>query len=80
MVPARPFHPLRPAPHAQAKETFEKLEAHLKEKGMLPDEYFLYDMDLRTKVKELPDFDSAFPGKKRKIRCQGSSPGSSALP
>ena len=44
---------------ADAKETFEKLEAHLKEKGMLPDEYFLYDMDLRTKVKELPDFDFA---------------------
>ena len=44
---------------ADAKETFEKLEAHLKEKGMLPDEYFLYDMDLRTNVKELPDFDFA---------------------
>ncbi len=44
---------------ADAKETFEKLEAHLKEKGMLPDEYFLYDVDMRTKARELPDFDFA---------------------
>ena len=44
---------------ADAEETFEKLEAHLKEKGMLPDEYFLYDTDLRTKAIELPDFDFA---------------------
>lgn len=39
--------------------TFEKLETHLKEKGMLPDEYFLYDVDMRTKARELPDFSFA---------------------
>lgn len=39
--------------------TFEKLETHLKEKGMLPDEYFLYDVDMRTKARELPDFNFA---------------------
>ena len=44
---------------ADAKETFEKLEAHLKEKGMLPDEYFSYSMDMRTRSKELPDFNFA---------------------
>ena len=44
---------------ADAKETFEKLEAHLRDKGMLPDEYFEYSMDLRTRQKELPDFDFA---------------------
>ena len=44
---------------ADAKETFDKLEAHLKDKGMLPDEYFEYSMDMRTRQKELPDFDFA---------------------
>lgn len=44
---------------ADAKETFEKLEAHLKEKGMLPDEYFLYNMDFKTRCRELPDYDFA---------------------
>ena len=42
-------HRVRHIGMADAKETFEKLEAHLKEKGMLPDEYFLYDVDMRTK-------------------------------
>ena len=37
-------HRVRHIGMADAKETFEKLEAHLKEKGMLPDEYFLYDV------------------------------------
>ena len=26
---------------------------------MLPDEYFLYDVDMRTKARELPDFNFA---------------------
>lgn len=52
-------HRVRHIGMADAKETFERLEAHLKEKGMLPDEYFLYDMDMRTRLKELPDFDFA---------------------
>ena len=34
-------------------------DTHLKEKGMLPDEYFLYDVDMRTKARELPDFNFA---------------------
>lgn len=42
-------HRVRYIGMADAKETFEKLETHLKEKGMLPDEYFLYDVDMRTK-------------------------------
>ena len=49
-------HRVRHIGMADAKETFEKLEAHLKEKGMLPDEYFLYYVDMRTKTRELPDF------------------------
>ena len=52
-------HRVRHIGMADAKETFEKLEAHLKEKGMLPDEYFLYDVDMRTKTRELPDFNFA---------------------
>ena len=39
-------HRVRYIGMADAKETFEKLETHLKEKGMLPDEYFLYDVDI----------------------------------
>lgn len=52
-------HHVRHIGMADAKETFEKLETHLKEKGMLPDEYFLYSMDMRTRQRELPDFDFA---------------------
>ena len=52
-------HRVRYIGMADAKETFEKLETHLKEKGMLPDEYFLYDVDMRTKARELPDFNFA---------------------
>lgn len=52
-------HRVRHIGMADAKETFEKLETHLKEKGMLPDEYFLYDVDMRTKARELPDFNFA---------------------
>jgi len=52
-------HRVRHIGMADAKETFEKLETHLKEKGMLPDEYFLYEVDMRTKARELPDFNFA---------------------
>lgn len=52
-------HCVRHIGMADAKETFEKLEAYLRDKGMLPDEYFEYSMDLRTRQKELPDFDFA---------------------
>lgn len=52
-------HRVRHIGMADAKKTFEKLETHLKEKGMLPDEYFLYNVDMRTKARELPDFNFA---------------------
>lgn len=49
-------HRVRHIGMAEAKETFEKLKVHLRDKGMLPDEYFLYDMDMRGGCQELPDF------------------------
>lgn len=52
-------HCVRHIGMADAKETFEKLKAHLRGKGMLPDDYFEYDMDMRTRQKELPNFDFA---------------------
>lgn len=44
---------------ADAQETFWKLEAHLRDRGLLPEEYFSYSMDERTRLKELPDYDFA---------------------
>lgn len=41
---------------ADAKETFDKLQTHLEQKGLLPDEYFLFNDELTG---ELPEFDQA---------------------
>ena len=41
---------------ANAKETFDRLQTHLKLKGLLPDEYFLFSDELTG---ELPEFDQA---------------------
>ncbi len=40
------------------KEVYEQLKAHLKKKGMLPEEYFLLDRDAEA-LTELPDYDFA---------------------
>ena len=44
---------------ADAQETFLKLEAHLRDRGLLPGEYFSYSMGDRTRITELPDYDFA---------------------
>ena len=44
---------------ADAQETFLKLEAHLRDRGLLPEEYFSYSMEERTRLKELPEYDFA---------------------
>lgn len=44
---------------ADAKETFNKLKAHLEKLGMLPDEYFLFSGERYGLTGELPNFDEA---------------------
>lgn len=44
---------------ADAKETFDKLKAHLEQQGMLPDEYFLFSGEYGHMTGELPNFEEA---------------------
>lgn len=44
---------------ADAQETFDKLEAHLKRQGLMPDEYFLFSGEYSGMAGELPNFEEA---------------------
>lgn len=44
---------------ADAQGTFDKLEAHLKRQGLMPDEYFLFSGEYSGMAGELPNFEEA---------------------
>ena len=44
---------------ADAQETFDKLETHLKRQGLMPDEYFLFSGEYSGMAGELPNFEEA---------------------